>query len=80
MMVVVMDFAGRYESFDRILVAGGMTLEFTAIADALIRLDMRAGRNFLQLHLHRFATCCAFESQKTGWFVGHVDFPLKNVM
>ena len=50
------------------LVAGGMTFDFTAIADALIGLDMRAGRHFLQKNFDRFRALGAFEREDTGGF------------
>lgn len=76
MVVVVMDLARRHKRFDGTLVTGCMTLEFAAVANSLIRLDMRAGGNLLQLHLHRLVALRTFEGQKTGWFVGHGDFSL----
>ena len=50
------------------LVAGGMTLDFTASADALVGLDMRAGRHFLQKNFDRFCALGAFEREDTGGF------------
>ena len=50
------------------LVAGGMTFDFTATADALIGLDMRAGRHFLQKNFDRFRALGAFEREDTGGF------------
>jgi hypothetical protein len=75
MMVLVMHFTGRHKGLDGILVAGGMAPDFTAAANTLIRLDVRTGGNLLQKNLHRLVALRAFEGQKTGWFVGHVDLP-----
>ena len=49
--------------------SGGVAHDFAAIAYALIRLDMRTGRDFLQEDLNRFAALFAFESEDAGGFV-----------
>lgn len=43
--------------------------DLAAIANALIRLNMRASRHFLQKHFDWFGTLAAFKSQDTGGFV-----------
>jgi hypothetical protein len=48
-----------------------MPHHFTAFADALVRLDMRAGRHLLQENLDWFRTGLAFEGKETGWLGGH---------
>jgi hypothetical protein len=48
---------------------------FTAGADALIRLDVGTGGNFLQVYRDGFRAFLAFERQCAGWFVAHVFFP-----
>jgi hypothetical protein len=44
---------------------------FTAFADALVRLDVGAGRHFLQEDLDWLRTGFAFEGQDTGWLGWH---------
>ncbi len=68
MVVVVVYFAGFHERLDRIGLAGGVTAQFTAGAQALVRLDVRACRYFLQVERDGFVALDAFESQGTGWF------------
>jgi len=76
MVVMVMYFASRHKGRNRILVAERVTLDLAAMADALIRLNMRAGRYFLQLHLNRLRAFCAFEREKTCCLDCHIDsFP-----
>jgi hypothetical protein len=48
-----------------------MPQHFTALADALVRLDMRAGRHFLQKHLDWLRARFAFEGKETGWLGWH---------
>lgn len=56
---------------DRIFLAGRVAHDFTAFANALVRLDMRAGRHFLQEDLDWFCAGLAFEGQETGWLGWH---------
>jgi hypothetical protein len=58
---------------DRVFLTGSVTRDFTAGAYALIRLDVRAGRDFLQKYLYRFRALLALERQYAGWFVSHVN-------
>lgn len=74
-MMVVMDLTGSDKGLDGFPVSRCMAAQFAAIANALIRLQVRAGGNLLQAHLHRFAALGAFEVQKTCRFVGHVNIP-----
>lgn len=61
---------------DRFLVAGRMFHDFAAAANTLIRLNVGAGRYFLQENLDGFAAVLAFEGQDTGGFVDHdANFP-----
>jgi hypothetical protein len=53
---------------DGVLVARGVALEFTALAQALVRLDMGAGRHFLQEDFDRFRAFDALESKDAGGF------------
>jgi len=48
-----------------------MAEHFTTFANALIRLDMGAGRYFLQEYLDWLSTGFAFEGEETGWFGWH---------
>ena len=60
---------GRFQiGLDRILVSGGVALQFTAGAQALVGLDMRAGRDLLQKHFDRFRTFFALECQYASGF------------
>jgi len=45
--------------------------DFTAAANALVRLDVGAGRHFLQENLDGFAAVFAFKGQDAGGFVDH---------
>lgn len=72
-MVVVPATVRRcQEGLDRILLARRVALDFTAGANAQVRLDMRACRDLLQVNGDGFGAFDAFEGQGTGWF-GHVD-------
>jgi hypothetical protein len=64
------------ERRDRGGVARGMASNLAAIADALVRLDVRAGRHFLQVDLDGFGAGGALESEDTGRF-GHGRWKLK---
>src|SRR5450830_1444485 len=57
-------------SLDGFSLAGGVALDFAALADALVRLDMRAGGHFLQVNLHGFVTFYALEGEAAGGFHG----------
>jgi hypothetical protein len=74
MMVMMMNLAARHEFCHRVLVASGMSLEFPATADALIRLNVRAGGNLLQKDLNRLRAFSALEAQEASGFVSHVEF------
>ena len=52
--------------FDGILASGGVALQFTAGAQALVGLDMRAGRDLLQEDFDRFVAFVAFEGEYAG--------------
>ena len=43
--------------------------DFAAGADALVWLYVRAGGDFLQKYLNRFAAIFTFEGQDAGWFI-----------
>lgn len=45
--------------------------DFATAANTLIRLDVRAGRDFLQEDLDGFAAVFAFKGQDAGGFVDH---------
>lgn len=62
----------RQKILHHLLIAGRVVHHHTAFADALIRLNMRAGRHLLQLELNRFAALRAFEVKKTCGFHTHV--------
>jgi hypothetical protein len=64
----------RQVGFHRLFLPGGMAHDFTAVADALIGLDMRAGGYFLQEYLYRLAAGFAFKGQDAGGFAAHL-FP-----
>jgi hypothetical protein len=53
----------------RLFVTSGVFHDFAATANALIRLDVRAGRNLLQKHFDLFAALLTFKSEDTGWLV-----------
>ena len=62
---------GRFQiRFHGISLAGGVAFQFAALAQALVRLDMRAGRHFLQVNLHGFLAFDAFEGKAAGGFHG----------
>lgn len=67
---MVVHFTGFHERLDSIGLAGGVPTQFTASAQALVRLDVRTGRYFLQVQGHWFVAFDTFESQGAGWF-GH---------
>jgi hypothetical protein len=72
MMVMRPAAVGRsHIGLDRVLLACRVAHDFTAFADSLVWLDVRAGRHFLQIHLHRLRTFFALESQCAGWFIAH---------
>ena len=50
------------------LVARGVALDFAAIADALVGLDMRAGGHLLQENFDRFRAFGAFKGEDSGGF------------
>ena len=56
---------------DGFFLACRMPHDFTAFANALVGLDVGAGRYFLQEHLDRLGTRLALEGQETGWFGWH---------
>ena len=68
MMVRPAPVRGVQEGFDGMLVAGGIAARLAAGANACIRLDVRAGRHFLEEDFDRFRAFLALESQDAGWF------------
>jgi hypothetical protein len=50
------------------LVAGRVALQFAAIAQSLVGLDMRAGGHLLQVDLDRFRAFVTFKGKDAGWF------------
>jgi hypothetical protein len=50
-----------------------VALDFTAFANALVGLDVRAGGHFLQGDLDRLGAFGALEGQETGGF-GHDEY------
>jgi hypothetical protein len=63
--------AGSQIGFDSVFLPGGIPQHLTALANALIRLDMGTGRHFLQKHLDWLRTGFAFEGKETGWLGWH---------
>jgi hypothetical protein len=49
-----------------------MTPEFTTGTDALVRLNMRTGRYFLQEYLDWLGALFTLEREYPGWFVAHM--------
>jgi hypothetical protein len=72
-VMVMMDFTRCHEGRHSVLVADGVTPDFTATAYALIRLNVRTGSDFLQENLDRLFAFRAFEGQETRRFVSHDD-------
>jgi hypothetical protein len=60
---------GLHEGPNGIGLTGGMPVQFAATAQALIRLYVRAGGDFLQKHLDGFSAFLAFEGQNSGWLM-----------
>ena len=58
---------------DGVCRSGRVALERAALAYALVGLDVRASRDFLQKDLDRFGTGCAFEGERAGR-LGHRHF------
>lgn len=69
-VVMVVHFTGFNKLLHGISLAGGMAAQFAAGAQALVRLDVRARRHFLQVQGDGFVAFNAFERQGTGW-LGH---------
>jgi hypothetical protein len=68
-MVVRPGPVSRFQKrLDGILVAGRVTLKFATCAQALVRLDVRAGGHLLQEHFDRFGALGAFEGKDAGRF------------
>jgi hypothetical protein len=67
-MMMVRPVARFQKRLNDVGLAGRMAFDFAALADALVRLDMRAGRYFLQKNLDRLRTFDAFESEYAGRF------------
>jgi hypothetical protein len=59
----------RQKGGDRILVAGRVMAYFAALANATVRLDMRTGRDFLQIQRDWLGAFRAFEAEGAGGFV-----------
>ena len=53
--------------------SGRVALQRAALANTLVWLDVRAGRDFLQEDLDRFGACRTFEGERAGR-LGHRDF------
>lgn len=70
-MVRPQDIIGAEIGLNCFLVASRMFHYFAAAANTLIRLNVRAGRDFLQENLNRFAAVFAFKGQYAGGFVDH---------
>jgi hypothetical protein len=58
------------EGIDGVFVAGCITTRLAAIAQTLVRLDVGAGGNFLQINFYWLGALRAFERQDAGRF-GH---------
>jgi hypothetical protein len=71
-MMMVINCPSRHKRRHRLLVASRMPFQFAASAHALVRLDMRTGRNLLQKNLNRLRAFGAFETQEAGGFT-HVN-------
>lgn len=71
MMVCPVVAAYGYIRLDRFFLPSGMAQHFTALADALVRLNMGAGGHFLQKHLDWLRAGFAFEGKGTGWLGWH---------
>lgn len=65
------DIIGAEIGLYSFLVTGRVFHDFAAAANALVGLNMRAGRDFLQEDLDGFAAIFAFEGQDAGGFVDH---------
>jgi hypothetical protein len=63
--------AGSDEGLHRILLSGGMAQDFTAVADALVGLDVGTGGYLLQEYLDGFRALFAFEGQGACWLGWH---------
>jgi hypothetical protein len=61
----------RQKGIDRVLLPDRVPPHLAAGANALIRLDMRTGGNFLQVDRDGFCAFIAFEGQGAGGFVAH---------
>jgi hypothetical protein len=68
-MVVPVAVARRQIGRNGVSIAGGVALDFTTAADALVRLDVRAGGDFLQINGDWLGALCALERQGTGGFM-----------
>ncbi len=69
MMMRPQDITGIDIGFNGIFIAGCMFHDFAAATNALIRLDVRAGRDFLQENLDRFAAIFTFKGKDAGGFI-----------
>ncbi|MBC3919649.1 hypothetical protein H8L32_19380 [Undibacterium sp. CY18W] len=65
------DIIGAEIGLNSFLVAGRVFHDFTAVTNALVGLNVRAGRDFLQEDLDGFAAVFALEGQDAGGFVDH---------
>jgi hypothetical protein len=57
----------------RVGLTSGVAFQYAALTNALVGLDMRTGRYFLQKNLDRFGATCAFEGERAGG-LGHRHF------
>ena len=63
--------SGGKKGRNGVFLPGRVPHHFAALANALIRLDMRAGRHLLQEHLDWLGALLALESKDTGWLDWH---------
>src|SRR5206468_3601116 len=70
MVVVPVQLVRLDEGLDGVRIAGRVAFDLAAFADALVGLDVRAGRDFLQGDLDWLGAFGALEGQEAGGF-GH---------
>ena len=71
MMMWPQNIIGAQIRLHSFLIASRMFHDFAAVANALIGLNVGAGRDFLQENLDGFAAIFAFKGQDAGGFVDH---------
>ena len=67
-MMVGPAFGGGQVGGDRVFLADRVVFDLAARANAQVRLDVRAGRYFLQADLHGLGALGAFEGEGTWCF------------